>query len=1010
MHLPTLLRLAVATALTLAALPARAADVSPRVLRAVSRGDAQVPVVVTLRASAGRRAATPAEFSLSGLAVRRRLTSAPVVAGDATAAGIAALAARPDVLHVGFDRLVRPTGQVGTAQIGADRLLAIGVTGLGRSVGIVDSGLDLQHPDLRPPQGGAWPGVNVVDGTDDLTDCSGHGTEVAGVLAGPQGLAPEAGLVVLKVFSARDGCRTARASDVLAAMDWAVAHAPGSDLEAINLSLADDAPQRGFCDGDDPAGAAVFAAAREAGLSVVAAAGNDGSTNGLPWPACLSSVASVGMVYSLANGPVQWGGAAGCTDLVTGPDVIPCASNTGGALALLAPGVGWTTTAEGGGQTSGFSGTSAAAPAATGALLLARQARPLADPTLATELLRATGVPVRDTRTGLVTPRLDLAAALQASSPIPGGCADAPIPDGTPEGLSCSAIVSSLVGNVSTLFLALAIDHPDPTQLVVTLTAPDGTRVTILDREGRAGEAVREVFGLTALSAEPLSTFAGRAVAGTWTLGVTDTVAGGSGRVLSWALLAEPVIPEPEPPFPGATSFVASSVHRIGRLGAFYTTDLRLFNADAASAHDVLLRFSPVGDGLGRTLTITMPPLTMRALDDVVHDAFRMDGYGPLFLSAPPSVVAVTRTSTTAPRGGTFGLAIPAEAASSAAGSGAMLVLVPAFESTGFRLNVGITEVTGHPATVEVALRDAGGTLRALIPRSVPAAGLVQLNDIYAIAQLPPDSTDRIEVRVTGGAGRVAAWATPVDDSTNDGAFVAAHPAASSLLIPAVARSAGQFGARFVTDLKLSNAGAAPVRVQVGFSPSRGPALAPVLVTLAGNETRAYRDVLGKLLAAVDDTAGALRISVLGGGAVYASTRTSTSDGGRSYGLAVDPVAPTSQAAAGRELALAFLASSPTRRTNVGFVEAGGLSTLLHATLLAPDGTKVATRDIRLDPFAAVQWDDVFAEMQASPLPGASLIVDVLSGGTVTAYAIVVDNRTNDASYFPASLVPAPAP
>ncbi len=132
--------------------------------------------------------------------------------------------------------------------------------------------------------------------------------------------------------------------------------------------------------------------------------------------------------------------------------------------------------------------------------------------------------------------------------------------------------------------------------------------------------------------------------------------------------------------------------------------------------------------------------------------------------------------------------------------------------------------------------------------------------------------------------------------------------------------------------------------------------------------------------------------------------------GGRSYGLAVDPAAPTAQAVAGRALALAFLASSPARRTNVGFVETGGLSTLLRATLFAPDGTKVATRDITLDPLAAVQWNDVFAEMQAAPLPAASLVVDVLSGGGAAAYAIVVDNRTNDASYFPASLIAAPAP
>ena len=47
--------------------------------------------------------------------------------------------------------------------------------------------------------------------------------------------------------------------------------------------------------------------------------------------------------------------------------------------------------------------------------------------------------------------------------------------------------------------------------------------------------------------------------------------------------------------------------------------------------------------------------------------------------------------------------------------------------------------------------------------------------------------------------------------------------------------------------------------------------------------------------------------------------------------------------------------------------------------------------------------------METSPLPDASLVVDVLSGGGAAGYAILLDNRTNDASYFPAVLVPAPA-
>ncbi len=1007
MRAQNLSRLAAAAAAIFASSPAPAADVSPEVRLALSRGDARIPVVVTLRPAVGRQPAAAQEFEASGLTVRRRLASAPVVAGDATPGAIATLAARPDVRHVGIDRTVRPAGQVGTVQIGADRLLGIGVTGLGRSVAIVDSGLDLQHPDLRGPGGTPWPGFDVADGTTDLADCSGHGTEVAGVLAGPQGVAPEAGLVVLKVFSTRDGCQTALASDILAAVDWAIAYAPGTDLEAVNLSLADDSVHPGFCDADDPAGAAVFASARDAGLSVVAAAGNSGRTGGLPWPACLSRVASVGMVYSLANGPVQWGGSPSCTDFVTGPDVVPCASNTGRALSLLAPGVDWTTTVEGGGQTSGFSGTSAAAPVAAGALLLARQARPLADPGVAIDLLRATGVPVRDARTGFTEPRVDLASALDASTPVTGGCADAAIPDAAPQGLGCDAVVSSLVGSVSTLFLALAIDHPDPTQLVVTLTGPDGTEVRVLDHEGRAGEAVREVFGLTTASAEALSAFAGRPLEGRWRLSVADTVAGGTGRVVSWALFVEPTIPMPEPDFPPATSFVATTVHRIGKLGAFYTTDLRLFNADPAASHDVLLRFSPAGQGVPRTLAVTLAPLATRVLDDVVHDAFRTDGYGPLLLSAPPAVVAATRTSTTAPRGGSFGLSLPADAVASAAGAGPTLVLVPAIKSKGFRVNVGVTEVAGQPALVEIALRDSSGTIRALIPRSVPPGGLVQMNDVYSLTNLAPDPADRIEVRVTGGAGRIAAWATSVDDSTNDGSFVAARPAAARLLIPVVVRSTAGPGPPSVTDLKLSNAGAAPSRVQIAFFPLSGPASPPAIVTLAGNETRAYDDVLGTLLAA-GDASGAIRITALDGGTVYASARTSTTDGVHSYGFAVDPSFASAQAGPGRQLALTFLSSSPSRRTNVGLVETGGFVTRLRATLIAPDGTVAATLDFSLDPFGAVRTDDVFAAMQAAPLPDASLVVDVLSGGSAVGYSILVDTRTSDASYFPATLVPSP--
>ena len=58
-----------------------------------------------------------------------------------------------------------------------------------------------------------------------------------------------------------------------------------------------------------------------------------------------------------------------------------------------------------------------------------------------------------------------------------------------------------------------------------------------------------------------------------------DAVPGaGAGRVVSWALLVEPEAPAGDAPFPDATAVIPTSAHSIGRLGAFFTTDLRLFN------------------------------------------------------------------------------------------------------------------------------------------------------------------------------------------------------------------------------------------------------------------------------------------------------------------------------------------------------------------------------------------------------------------------------------------------
>src|SRR5450759_150481 len=63
-------------------------------------------------------------------------------------------------------------------------------------------------------------------------------------------------------------------------------------------------------------------------------------------------------------------------------------------------------------------------------------------------------------------------------------------------------------------------------------------------------------------------------------------------------------------------------------------------------------------------------------------------------------------------------------------GAGTTLTLIPVFASTGFRVNIGLTEVTGNDVAAEIVVKDAHGAVRAVLPENVLGGGLLQVNDI----------------------------------------------------------------------------------------------------------------------------------------------------------------------------------------------------------------------------------------------------------------------------------------
>ena len=224
-----------------------------------------------------------------GLTIHRTLDNYVVV--SASAAQIAALLSIPAIKSIAGDVNVAPMMVVSDRAMGADQarsggsgLLGLaypGVTGNGVGVAIVDSGIS-PHRALANK---VVANVSFVPGDSATTDAYGHGTHIAGIVAGlgsaatrvtPEysgGVAPGAHLVNVRVLGANGSGYT---SNVIAGLDWVVANRRRYGIRVVNLSLGH--PVTAPCVVDPLCSS--IARVVQAGIVVVASAGNRGMTSG----------------------------------------------------------------------------------------------------------------------------------------------------------------------------------------------------------------------------------------------------------------------------------------------------------------------------------------------------------------------------------------------------------------------------------------------------------------------------------------------------------------------------------------------------------------------------------------------------------------------------------------------------------------------------------------------------------------------------------------------------------
>jgi serine protease AprX len=337
-------------------------------------------------------------------------------AGWANAAGVQTMSLLPEVAAIHEDATVEPgrplaagpawtNGRVSSVyahEVAANKVWSQGGSGRGVTVAVLDSGI-AADPDLTQSSNRILASVSFAGPKDpQRLDRGGHGTHVAGIVAGDGarsngefvGIAPRANLVDVQVLNENGA---GRLSSVIRGIEWVVAHRLQYGIRVINLSFG--APSQSSYRQDPLAAANEIAWKR--GLVVVAAAGNRGPSSGtVESPGLDPYVITIGATddqstLSLNDDTVAWFSAWGTPrDSTPKPDLIAPGRRLvsirvpTSTLDTLLP--DHIETARNGSTYFRLSGTSMSTPVVSGAVALLLERQPYLTPDQVKAILRGT--------------------------------------------------------------------------------------------------------------------------------------------------------------------------------------------------------------------------------------------------------------------------------------------------------------------------------------------------------------------------------------------------------------------------------------------------------------------------------------------------------------------------------------------------------------------------------------------------------------------------------------------
>ncbi|HEV8432369.1 MAG TPA: hypothetical protein VGR95_03075, partial [Thermoanaerobaculia bacterium] len=467
--------------------------------------------------------------------------------------------------------------------------------------------------------------------------------------------------------------------------------------------------------------------------------------------------------------------------------------------------------------------------------------------------------------------------------------------------------------------------------------------------------------------------------------------------------------------------------HAAGVGDSLFESDVRVANT-SSNVMKYQVNFTPTatdGTSTGSSTTIQIDPGATLALDDILASFFgstSTTALGTLELRPLTSTTSnaafanlgQTLTTVASSRtynftaNGTFGQFIPAIPFSQFIGNtSGVLSLQQVAQSAAYRTNFGLVEGAGEPADVVLTVFDNAGNVLGTINQSLLPSEHVQLNSLLAAHNIA--LTDgRVEVAVTSPTGRVSAYASTIDNQTNDPLMVSPvlkpSEAATRFVLPGV----GDFNSGFAhwkSDVRIFDSGASDTPVTMSYY-AQGKADQPITINSsvkAGQVLSLDNFIATQMPQAGTNTAGSLVVATSSNSSLVVTGRTYTDTGKGTYGQFIPAVTPADSVGLNeRTLQILQLEQSSRMRSNIGIVETSGNSCSVQISVILPDSrvTPIVALPLAANEFVQISLGSFG---YTDPIYNARAVVKVIDGtGRVTAYGSVIDQVTQDPAYVPA--------